>query len=420
MKMIEGNEKLQPPTIPEVLRKAREDFPILKREVHGKPLVYLDNAASTQKPQSVIDTITRYYGHENANIHRGVHLLSTEATAAYENARAKIARYINAADSSEIVFTRQATEAINLVAHSFVEPMIETGDEIVITHMEHHANIVPWQLLCERNGAVLKVVPILDNGLLDTEAFHKTLGPKTKFLSFVYVSNSIGAINPVKMLLEAAKERGIPTLIDGAQAVQHKTVDVQSLDCDFLVMSGHKMFGPTGIGALYGKRSRLDGMRPYQGGGDMIAHVSFEGTTYKEPPSRFEAGTPHIEGAIGLGAAVDYIESVGRDVIESYETELIAYAIGRLKEIPNLRVVGDFEERAGAISFVMENAHPHDIGTILDTEGVAIRSGHHCCEPLMRRLGTVATARASFSLYNNHNDVDAFIGALKKVNTLFG
>ncbi len=420
MKMIEGNQKLAPPEIPTALQNARKDFPILKREVNGKPLVYLDNAASTQKPQSVIDTLTRYYEYENANIHRGVHLLSTEATGAYEEARQKLATYLNAADSAEIVFTRQATEAINLVAHSFVEPIVEAGDEIVITHMEHHANIVPWQLLCDRTGAILKIAPVTDNGQLDTEALKNLLGPKTKLLSFVYVSNAIGAINPAEELIAAAKDQGIPTLVDAAQAVQHTTVDVQELDCDFLVLSGHKMFGPTGIGALYGQLSRLEGMRPYQGGGDMISHVTFEGTTYKEPPSRFEAGTPHISGAIGLGAAVDYIESVGRDVIEDYEAKLMIYALKRLDEIPSLRVIGDFEKRAGAISFVMENAHPHDIGTVLDTEGVAVRSGHHCCEPLMRRLGVVATARASFSLYNNHQDVDALVDGLKKVNTLFG
>lgn len=409
-----------PPPIPDALKKARGDFPILKREVHGKPLVYLDNAASTQKPQSVIDAITKYYTYENSNIHRGVHLLSTEATAAYESARTKLAGYLNARSESEIVFTRGATESINLIAHSFVEPLISVGDEILISYMEHHANIVPWQLLCDRTGAVLKVAPIFDNGDLDLDAYLSLMGPRTKLAAIVHVSNAIGTVNPIESIIEAGKDKGIPTLIDAAQSIQHMKLDVQALDCDFLVFSGHKMFMPTGIGGLYGKRARLDGMRPYQGGGDMISHVSFEGTTYKEPPSRFEAGTPHIAGGIGLAAGIDYIESIGRDVIHEYESRLIEYAANRLRLAPGVKLIGDPTRRAGAISFVMESAHAHDIGTILDTEGVAVRSGHHCCEPLMKRFGISATARASIALYNNHEDIDALVGSLAKVHQLFG
>lgn len=408
-----------PPSIPEALANARGDFPILSREVHGKPLVYLDNAASTQKPQSVIDTIDRYYAHENSNIHRGVHLLSTEATGAYEEARGKVARFIKANDDSEIVFTRGTTESINLVAHSFLEPKLQPGDEILISAMEHHANIVPWQLLCERTGAQLKVIPVTDDVELDLTHFDTLLNKRTKLLSITAVSNAIGTVNNVKPLLAKAKALGISTLLDAAQAIQHSPVDVQTLDCDFLVFSGHKLFGPTGIGVLYGRRSLLDGMRPYQGGGDMIAHVSFEKSTFKEPPSRFEAGTPHIEGAIGLGAAIDYVSSIGLQTIHDYEAELIEYAVARLGEIEGLRIVGNPKERSGAISFTMGDAHPHDIGTVLDTEGVAIRSGHHCCEPLMQRLGVPATARASFALYNTPADVDALVAALKKTALLF-
>lgn len=397
----------------------RTDFPILSRTIHGKPLVYLDNAASTQKPQCVIDAVTRYYTEQNSNIHRGVHLLSTEATASYEAARGKIARYLNAADDSEIIYTRGATESINLLAHSYLEPLLHPGDEILISHMEHHANIVPWQLLCERTGAILKVIPITDNGDLDLTNIDTLLNEKTKLLSIVYVSNAIGTVNDVKPLIAKAKAKGIPTLLDAAQAVQHMPVDVQNLDCDFLVLSGHKIYAPTGIGILYGRRAILDTMRPYQGGGDMISHVTFEGTTYKEAPSRFEAGTPHIEGGIGLGIAIDYLTEIGLDKIHSYESQLIEYAVAQLKTIPTLTIVGNPRRRSGAISFTMEGAHPHDIGTILDTEGIAIRAGHHCCEPLLKRLGAPATARASFSLYNTTEDVDALVAALKKTALLF-
>lgn len=418
--MAHQTNNIQAPVIPEALQNARQEFPILKRLINGKPLAYLDNGASTQKPQSVIDTITRYYSNENSNIHRGVHLLSVEATGAYEEARSKVATFIEADDDSEIIYTRGTTESVNLVAYSFVEPLITAGDEIVITHMEHHANIVPWQLLCERTGAILKVAPIDDNGILDLDAFKALLSEKTKIASFVHVSNAIGVINPVKEMIAAAKAKGIPTLLDAAQSIQHMPVSVKELGCDFMAFSGHKIFAPTGIGVLYGKRAILNTMRPYQGGGDMISHVSFEGTTYKEPPSRFEAGTPHIAGAIGLGAAIDYVESIGRDTIAAYEEQLIEYAAAQLEQIHGLKIVGNPPKRAGAISFTMENAHTHDVGTILDTEGVAIRSGHHCCEPLLKRLGVPATTRASFSFYNTPEDVDRLVSALKKVSILFG
>ncbi|MCH6258070.1 cysteine desulfurase [Puniceicoccaceae bacterium K14] len=417
--MAKPSNTIQPPAIPDILQKAREDFPILKRTVNGKPLVYLDNGASTQKPQAVIDVLNRYYSNENSNIHRGVHLLSVEATSAYEEARHTITDFIGANDDSEIIFTRGTTESVNLVAHSFVEPQIQAGDEILITHMEHHANIVPWQLLCERTGAILKVAPIDENGALDLEAFKNLLSEKTKLASFVHVSNAIGVINPVAEMIAAAKEKGVPTLLDAAQSIQHMPLNVKELDCDFLAFSGHKIFAPTGIGVLYGKRALLDEMRPYQGGGDMISTVSFEGTTFKEPPSRFEAGTPHIAGAIGLKAAIDYLQSIGLETIARYEEELLKYATVQLRAIDGLRIIGNPAKRAGAISFVMENAHSHDVGTILDTEGVAIRSGHHCCEPLMKRLGVSATTRASFSFYNNHTDVDTLVSALKKVSILF-
>ena len=413
-------ENLTPPATPDVLKQAREDFPILSRSVNGKPLIYLDNAASTQKPQSVIDAVNRYYSLENANIHRGVHLLSTEATAAYEAARGKLARYLNAKDDSEIVFTRGATESINLIAYSYLEPLIKAGEEILISHMEHHANIVPWQLLAERTGARLQVAPIDDQGDLELDTCLSMMGPKTKLVAMVHVSNAIGTVNPIETIISKAREKGITTLIDCAQSIQHMPLDVQTMDCDFAVFSGHKMFAPTGIGGLYGKRALLDKMRPYQGGGDMISRVSFDGTTFKEPPSRFEAGTPHIAGAIGLGFALDYIESIGRETICDYESQLIEYAVSRLKSCQGVEIIGNPEHRSGAISFTMKNAHPHDIGTILDTEGVAIRTGHHCCEPLMNRYGISATARASIALYNNSDDIDALVDSLEKVSALFG
>ena len=413
-------ENLTPPATPDALKQARDDFPILSRTVNGKPLIYLDNAASTQKPQSVIDAVNSYYSHENANIHRGVHLLSTEATVAYEAARRKLAKYLNASDESEIIFTRGATESVNLIAHSFLEPLIKPGEEILISHMEHHANIVPWQLLAERTGGRLRVAPIDDNGNLELDACLSMMGPKTKLVAFVHVSNAIGTVNPIEAIIAKARENGIATLIDCAQSIQHMPLDVQSMGCDFAVFSGHKIFGPTGIGGLYGKRSLLDKMRPYQGGGDMISHVTFDGTTFKEPPSRFEAGTPHIAGAIGLGVALDYIESIGRETICGYESQLIEYAVNRLKSCQGVEIVGNPDHRSGAISFIMENAHPHDIGTILDTEGVAIRTGHHCCEPLMNRFGISATARASIALYNNSDDIDALVDSLAKVRALFG
>lgn len=417
--MNQSATNISKPVIPDALSGARADFPILQRTVHGKPLVYLDNAASTQKPQCVIDAVTRYYSNENANIHRGVHLLSTEATGAYEAARSKVAAFLGAADDSEIIFTRGATESVNLVAHSFAEPMLKPGDEILISAMEHHANIVPWQLLCERTGAKLRVIPVTAACELDLSNIDSLLNEKTKLLSIVYVSNAVGTVNDIKPLLAKAKALGAATLVDAAQAVQHMPLSVQDLDCDFLVFSGHKIFAPTGIGALYGRRERLDTMRPYQGGGDMISHVTFEGTTFKEPPSRFEAGTPHIEGAIGLGVAIDYLQSLGLPAIAAYESQLIEYAVAKLSEIEGLTVIGNPKHRSGAISFTMGDAHPHDIGTVLDTEGVAIRSGHHCCEPLLKALGLTATARASVSFYNTPEDIDQLVAALKKTALLF-
>jgi len=417
--MNQTSSQKQPPSVPPALAAAREDFPILLRKAHGKPLVYLDNAASTQKPQAVIDAVQRYYTHENANIHRGVHLLSMEATAAYEGAREKIARFVNARHSSEIIFTRGATESINLVAHSYLEPLLKPGDEIVVSHMEHHANIVPWQLVCERTGARLRVIPVTEDVELDLSDIDQLFTRGAKLLSIVHTSNAVGTVNKLQPLLDRAKAAGVPTLVDAAQAIQHMPLDVREIDCDFLVFSGHKAYAPTGIGALYGKRPLLDQMRPYQGGGDMISKVSFEGTTYKQAPSRFEAGTPHIEGAIGLGAAIDYLNALGLSEIHRYEQQLMRYAVSRLSEIDNLQIVGNPSERLGALSFSLENAHPHDIGTVLDTEGIAIRTGHHCCEPLMQRLGLAATARASFSFYNTPEEVDALAEAMRKTALLF-
>jgi len=410
----------KPPAVPEALARARDAFPVLKREVNGKPLVYLDNAASTQKPEPVIARLDRYYREEHANVHRGVHFLSVKATEGYEAARATAARYLNAETEASIVFTRGATEAVNLVARSFAEPRLQPGDEILVTHMEHHANIVPWQLVCEQTGARLRVAPVNDRAELDVDAFVDLLGERTKLAAFVHVSNATGAVNPVQDLVEAARRRGVPTLIDAAQSVQHLPIDVQRLGCDFLVFSGHKVYGPTGIGALYGKLDRLKGMPPYQGGGDMIAHVSFDGTTFKEPPSRFEAGTPHIAGAIGLAAALEFVSKIGLENIHAYESQLVDYALARLEATPGLRLVGEPAVRSSAISFVMDNAHPHDLGTILDAEGVAVRAGHHCCEPLLKRLGHTASARASFCFYNTPQEADALAEGLEKAAALFG
>ncbi len=402
------------------VERIRQDFPILRETVHGKPLVYLDNAASAQKPQAVIDAIAHCYAHEYANIHRGVHYLSERLTTRYEAVRERVSRFLNAASAKEIVFTRGTTEGINLVAHSFLRPRLKAGDEILITGMEHHSNIVPWQMLCEETGAVLKVVPISDAGELDFEAYRRLLSERTRLVGVVHVSNALGTVNPVKEMIELAHAQGVPVLVDGAQAVPHAKVDVQALDADFYVFSGHKLYGPTGIGVLYGKMRHLQEMRPYQGGGDMIKYVTFAKTEYADPPQRFEAGTPHIVGVIGLGAAIDYVESVGLEAIAAHENALLQYATERLLQVDGVRVIGTAVQKAGVLSFLMKKAHPHDIGTILDREGVALRTGHHCAQPVMDRYCIPATARASFAMYNTFDEVDALVRALEKVNRLFG
>jgi len=375
--------------------KIREDFPILHQTVAGKPLVYLDNAATTQKPRAVIDALTHYYLTDNANIHRGLHHLSERATRAYEEARGKVQRFIHAADAKEIVFVRGATEGINLVAQSFGRRQVGAGDEVVISAMEHHSNIVPWQILCEEKGATLRVVPIDDRGELILDEYEKLLGPRTKLVSVVHVSNSLGTINPVRRIIELAHDRGIPVVVDGAQAAPHLRVDVQALGCDFFAISGHKMYGPTGTGVLYGRAELLDGMDPYQSGGDMIRSVTLEKTTYNEIPYKFEAGTPNIAGTIGLGAAIDYLNGIGLDAIAAHEADVMDYATAALGQVRGLRMIGTARERAGVLSFVLDGVHPHDVGTILDQEGVAIRAGHHCTQPVMERFGIPATTRAS-------------------------
>jgi cysteine desulfurase/selenocysteine lyase len=398
----------------------RQDFPLLRRRVYGKPLVYLDNAATTQKPQVVIDRVTQYYGEENANVHRGVHWLSERATEAYEAARATVGRFLNARHAEEIVFVRGATEAINLVAQTHGRSHVTCGDEIVISAMEHHSNIVPWQILCEQQGARLRIIPITDAGELDLDAYAMLLTDRTRLVSVVHVSNVLGTVNPVEEIVRIAHQRGIPVLVDGAQAVAHRAVDVQALGCDFYAFSGHKMFGPTGIGVLYGMSARLDAMPPYQSGGDMISSVTFERTLYNVPPYRFEAGTPHIAGAVGLAAAIDYFTGIGFEPIARFEQALLEYATEALARLPGVRLIGTAAEKAGVLSFVLDGVHPHDVGTILDREGVAIRTGHHCCQPLMDRLGLPATARASLALYNTREDIDALVAGLHKVRELFG
>jgi cysteine desulfurase/selenocysteine lyase len=399
--------------------RIRADFPILQRRVRGKPLVYLDNAATTQKPQAVVDRLVRYYQEENANIHRGVHTLSVHATDAYDAARERVGRFLNAADPREIVFVRGATEAINLVAHSFGRPRLGAGDEVLISEMEHHSNIVPWQMLCEERGAILRVVPITDAGELRLDVYEQLLGPRTRIVALTHVSNALGTVNPVEQIVRLAHDRGIPVLIDGAQAVAHLPVDVQALGCDFYAFSGHKVFGPTGIGVLYGRLPLLDEMPPYQGGGDMIRSVTFERTLYNEVPYKFEAGTPHIAGVVGLATAIEYLCDTGIDRIAAHEHDLLAYGTEALSAIAGLRLTGTAARKAGILSFVMADIHPHDVGTVLDHEGVAIRTGHHCCQPLMARLGVPATARASLALYNTHEEIDALASALRTVRTVF-
>ena len=399
--------------------RIRADFPILATEMRGQPLVYLDSGASAQKPRAVIDAMADFYAGHYANIHRGVYQLSAEATIRYEAVRGKVARFIGAADEREIVFVRNATEAINLVARTWGEENIGTGDEIVLTQMEHHANIVPWQMLAERKGAVIRVAKIDDDGVLDVAQLANLLGPRTKLLAFAHVSNALGTINPVAELVALAKERGITTLIDGAQAVPHQPVNVDAIGADFYVFSGHKVFGPSGAGVLHGKFAQLDAMPPFLGGGDMIEIVSFEETTFAPVPQKFEAGTPDIASIIGFGAAVDYLDEIGMDKIAAYEHSLLEYATEALKRVPGLRIIGTAKEKAAVISFVLEDAHPHDIGTVLDGEGVAVRAGHHCAQPLMKRMGVPATARASLAFYNTQGDVDQLVAALVKTANLF-
>lgn len=396
------------------------DFPILARPVHGRRLAYLDNGATTQKPLAVIDAERRFYLESNANIHRGVHWLSQHATELYDGARATVQRFINAAHADEIVFTRGTTEAINLVAQSWGRAELRAGDEILITTMEHHSNIVPWQLLCEQTGAVLKVVPVSEAGELDLAAFDALLSHRTQLVAITHVSNALGSINPVAELTARAHAAGAVVLVDGAQAVAHQAVDVQAIGCDFYAFSGHKLYGPTGIGALYGRRSILNAMPPWQGGGDMIRTVSFERSTYAEPPQRFEAGTPNIAGAIGLAAAIDYVQGVGIERIAAHEHALLEYATAAVGAIRGVRLVGTAQHKAGILSFLVDGIHPHDLGTILDAEGVAIRAGHHCAMPLMTRFGIPGTARASLAMYNTLADIDALVAAIDKAQDLFG
>ncbi|UHL64649.1 cysteine desulfurase [Paralcaligenes sp. KSB-10] len=396
------------------------DFPILARKIRGKRLVYLDNGATTQKPASVIDAERDFYRDANANIHRGVHSLSQHATDLYEAGRERVRSFLNAGRSEEIVFTRGTTEAINLVAFSWGRAQLKPGDEIILSGMEHHSNIVPWQLIGEQTGAVLRVVPISDRGELDMEAYGKLLGPRTRLVAVAHVSNALGTVNPIAEIARQAHEAGAKVLVDGAQAVAHQAVDVQALDCDFYVFSGHKLYGPTGIGALYARHELLSAMPPWQGGGDMIRTVSFERTTYADIPQRFEAGTPNIAGVIGLAAAIDYVQGLGMDRIAAHEQAILAYGTDALTRLPGLRLIGTAHDKAGILSFVVEGIHPHDLGTILDTEGIAIRAGHHCAMPVMTRYGIPGTARASLALYNDERDIDALVAGILKAQAMFG
>jgi cysteine desulfurase/selenocysteine lyase len=402
------------------VQRWRDDFPILNQTVHGQPLVYLDNAATTQKPKSVIDREVRYYTMLNANVHRGIHELSQRATDAFEGARDAIRRFINAASTREIVFVRGATEAINLVAQSYGRSRLKAGDEILVTEMEHHSNIVPWQLVCAQTGASLRVAPIDDAGELRLDAFEALLGPQTKLVALAHVSNALGTINPVRRVIELAHAAGAPVLLDGAQAAAHLAVDVRALDCDFYALSGHKLYGPTGIGALYGKEALLDAMPPYQGGGDMIRKVTFTETTYNALPFKFEAGTPNIAGAVGLGAAIDYVSQIGLDVIAEHEHALLREATRRAREVAGLKLLGTARDKAAILSFTLDGIHPHEVGTVLDQQGIAVRTGHHCAMPVMDHFGVPASVRASFALYNTLEDVDALFEGLAKVRELFG
>ena len=405
-------------TVPDV-EALRAQFPILGETAHGHPLVYLDNAATTQKPRAVIDAITRYYATANANVHRGVHMLSERATALFEQARAEAAAFFNAAHVHEIVFTRNATESINLVAYSWGAANLRPGDEVLTSAMEHHSNIVPWQLACERTGARLRVIPIDDRGALDLEAFHRLLGPRTKMVAVSHLSNALGTINPVADIAAAAHAVGAAVLVDGAQAAYHRAVDVRALGVDFYVCTGHKLYGPTGIGVLYGTTAQLDAMPPFMGGGDMISSVTFEKSTWNVLPYKFEAGTPHIEGAVGLAEAMRFVRGVGFEWITAHEARLLAYGTEALAAVPGVRLVGTAPEKASILSFVMDGVHPHDIGTIVDQQGVAIRTGHHCAQPVMDRFGIPATARASLAMYNTTADIDRLVAALHQVRRMF-
>ncbi len=397
------------------IERIRADFPILHQRVHGRPLVYLDNAATTQKPRAVIEAMQRYYFEDNANVHRGVHTLSMRATESYENARRTVQRFIGARYPEEIIFTRGATEAINLIAQAYARPRLQSGDEILISAMEHHSNIVPWQLVREQTGAKLRVIPINDAGELPMDEYARLLNPRTRLVAVVHLSNALGTLNPVARIVEMAHARGVPVLVDAAQSAAHLPIDVTEIDCDFLAFSGHKLYGPTGIGVLYGRKEILADMPPYQAGGDMILSVRFERTVYNELPYKFEAGTPHIAGAVGLGAAVDYIERIGRENIAAYESYLLDEAVHKLSAIRELKFIGTAAERAAVLSFVLDGIHPHDIGTILDSEGIAIRTGHHCAQPVMERFGVPATARASLAFYNTPEEIDVLVQGIRRV-----
>ena len=396
------------------IAKVRADFPLLDTKVYGKNLVYLDNGATTQKPLSVLSAVEEYYTDYNSNVHRGVHLLSQKATSAYEESRKKVAAYINAAHSYEVIFTKGTTDAINLVASSFGRKYLNAGDSILISAMEHHSNIVPWQMICEERGATLKVIPMDKNGVLQLDLLPSLLDDKVKLVSFTYVSNSLGTINPVKEIIRQAHGKNIPVMIDAAQAIQHIPVDVQALDVDFIAFSGHKIYGPMGIGVLYGKEKWLNAMPPYQGGGDMIKTVTFEKTIYNELPYKFEAGTPDVSGAIGLGAAIDYVNSIGLDAIQIAEHELLSYGLNKLAEIEGIQFIGNAEERSGVISFLLEGIHPYDLGELLDKQGIAIRTGHHCTEPVMDFFGIPGTCRASFAFYNTKEEIDLLVAGIKR------
>jgi cysteine desulfurase / selenocysteine lyase len=402
------------------VERLRADFPILSLKVKGKPLVFLDNAASSQMPQPVIDRLLRYQTSEHANIHRAVHYLSEQATAAYEAAREKAQRFINARESRELIFTSGTTDAINLVAHGYGRKFIGEGDEIILTTLEHHSNIVPWQMVAEEKGARIRVVPISERGELDLDAYQALFTDRTRLVGLAHVSNALGTVNPVKAMVGTARARGVPVLLDGAQAVPHLRVDVQDLDCDFYAFSGHKLCGPTGIGILYGKAQLLEKMQPFKGGGDMILSVSFEKTTYNTIPHKFEAGTPPIAAAVGLGAAIDYLEALGMDRIEAHEADLLAHATDQLNRLPGVRIIGTAERKAAVLSFVVDGVHPHDVGTLLNEEGVAIRTGHHCAQPVMQRYRIPATSRASFAFYNTMAEVDSLVAGIRKVQKMFG